>query len=157
MKRYILCENIRSAYNVGNIVRTADALQRGMVTTWYTAPPSSHPKVQKTALGAQDSIQLHEFSEPQHWLDRAREQWLTLLIAEDTSNAILLSDDEAMKNVHRDVRERWCVVIMGNEVEWVLIETIEQADYVLKIPMRGVKESLNVWQAAAILMWELGR
>lgn len=48
MKRIVL-ENLRSAYNVGNIVRTADALGRGVVRVGYTAR-ADHKQVRKTSL-----------------------------------------------------------------------------------------------------------
>jgi tRNA G18 (ribose-2'-O)-methylase SpoU len=46
-------------------------------------------------------------------------------------------------------------VIVGNEVTGVEQETLEKSDIITHIPMLGIKESLNVGQAAAIIMWEL--
>jgi tRNA C32,U32 (ribose-2'-O)-methylase TrmJ len=46
-------------------------------------------------------------------------------------------------------------VIVGNEVTGVESETLEKSDIITHIPMLGIKESLNVGQAAAIIMWEL--
>ncbi len=46
----VILENIRSAYNVGNVVRTADALGRDVRITGYTPSPLEHPKVKKTSL-----------------------------------------------------------------------------------------------------------
>ena len=46
-------------------------------------------------------------------------------------------------------------VIVGNEVTGVESETLDKSDIITHIPMLGVKESLNVGQAAAIIMWEL--
>src|SRR5882757_1256760 len=49
-------ENIRSAYNVGSVFRTADAfLLEGIYLTGYTAKPP-HKEIKKTALGAEDSV-----------------------------------------------------------------------------------------------------
>ena len=51
-----LLENIRSAYNVGSVFRTADAfLIEAVFITGYTAKPP-HKEITKTALGAQDSV-----------------------------------------------------------------------------------------------------
>ncbi len=47
-------------------------------------------------------------------------------------------------------------LIMGNENTGVLAETLRDVDYIVHIPMQGMKESLNVAEAAAILMWEVG-
>jgi tRNA G18 (ribose-2'-O)-methylase SpoU len=46
-------------------------------------------------------------------------------------------------------------VIFGNEVEGILPQTLEAVDDVVAIPMRWVKESLNIGQSAAIFMWAL--
>jgi len=44
---------------------------------------------------------------------------------------------------------------MGNEVTGVETSTLEQSDYIVHIPMLGSKESFNVGQAAAIIMWQI--
>jgi tRNA G18 (ribose-2'-O)-methylase SpoU len=46
---------------------------------------------------------------------------------------------------------------MGSETDGVLPETLDFCDYILHIPMQGIKESLNVAEAAAIMMWEIGK
>jgi tRNA G18 (ribose-2'-O)-methylase SpoU len=46
----IVLENIRSAYNVGNVIRTCDALGYGAVISGYTPHPSRDTKVAKSAL-----------------------------------------------------------------------------------------------------------
>ena len=50
MKNIIILENIRSAYNVGNVVRTADSLGRDVRIVGCTPSPLDHPKVLKTSL-----------------------------------------------------------------------------------------------------------
>lgn len=50
MHNLVILENIRSAYNVGNIVRTADSLGREVWIVGYTPSPLTHPKVLKTSL-----------------------------------------------------------------------------------------------------------
>ncbi len=142
MKR-IVCENIRSAYNVWNIVRTADGLGRWVIISWYSAP-LDHPKVQKTALWAQEEIQHKHFLDPQDTLDRLKEAWCTIIAAEKSEESIPL---DQIKNIEGD-----CAVIVGNEIVGVMQETLDQVDHIVHIPMLGCKESLNVWQASAIFM-----
>ena len=50
MRNVVILENIRSAYNVGNVVRTADSLGRDVRIVGYTPSPLTHPKVLKTSL-----------------------------------------------------------------------------------------------------------
>lgn len=51
-------------------------------------------------------------------------------------------------------REENLAVILGNEVEGVLPSTLTAVDHIVQIPMKGIKESLNVGQSAAIFMRE---
>ena len=48
-------------------------------------------------------------------------------------------------------------LVMGSETSGVLPETLQACDYILHIPMQGIKESLNVAEAAAIMMRELSK
>jgi tRNA G18 (ribose-2'-O)-methylase SpoU len=75
---------------------------------------------------------------------------MQVIAAEITPNAVSLSDFSS--SCVEDV-----AVIFGNEIEGVLPSTLEQVDRVVKIPMQGIKESLNIGQSAAIFMWELGK
>ncbi len=57
----VLLDNIRSAYNVGSIFRTADAfLIEAIFVCGYTPPPT-HRSVHKTALGAVDTVNWMQF------------------------------------------------------------------------------------------------
>jgi len=56
MHNVVILENIRSAYNVGNVVRTADSLGRDVRIVGYTPSPLTHPKVLKTSLGAEQNV-----------------------------------------------------------------------------------------------------
>lgn len=60
MKSVIVLENLRSAYNVGNIIRTADALGWEVWLVGYTPSPfalqKGKAKVAKTALGAENHV-----------------------------------------------------------------------------------------------------
>ena len=60
-KRIVILENIRSAYNVGNIIRTADSLWWEVWIVWYTPSPLDNPKVCKTSLGAENTVWLRQF------------------------------------------------------------------------------------------------
>lgn len=87
----IILENIRSAYNVGNIIRTADALGRDVWITGYTPSPLDHPKVKKTSLGAEENVNLKQFNYTQDAINYAQEQGIQLICAEITPDAIALN------------------------------------------------------------------
>lgn len=71
-----------------------------------------------------------------------------MLAAEIADGAVALGDFDHQKNSS-------LALIFGNEVEGVLADTLKLVDQVVYIPMQGVKESLNVGQSAAIMMWQL--
>ncbi len=154
---FVILENIRSAYNVGNIIRTADALGWWVVISWYTARPSSQPKVAKSSLGAEKSvtiIEMEDLRETQPALDRAKKNDLTLVAAEITeSSTNLVSFTQEMSTLTNVSYG----VVFGNEVQWVEQTTLDTVDYIVHIPMLWVKSSLNVWQSCAILMRELSK
>lgn len=153
MKR-IVVENLRSAYNVWNIIRTADALGRWVIFVWYTARPD-HKEVKKTALGSEITIAQMEFKELNDALYYMNTHGL-VIAAELIEKSIPLTDIHT-KIKTLDKSDGDLFVIVGNEVTGVELETLEKSDIIAHIPMLGIKESLNVGQAAAIMMWELQR
>lgn len=153
MKTVIL-ENIRSAYNVGNIIRTADALWRHVRLAWYTPDPDEQPKVKKTSLWAEEHVGLKRFDNSQDAMAYAKENNIITTAAEVTNDAVDLS---VIWEELSQEKSDGVAVIFGNEVDGVLEETLESVDKVIYIPMNGIKESLNVWQTSAMFMWELGK
>lgn len=146
MKHLVVLENIRSAYNTWNIIRTADALGRDVVLSWYTPDPEEKLQVAKTSLGAEQKVIINQFWNPSECLKRIREQWYYIVAAEITDESTSIRWLDCTTPV---------ALIMGNEKTWVLQETLDTVDKVLHIPMEWMKESLNVGQAAAIMMWEI--
>lgn len=149
-KSLIILENIRSAYNVGNIIRTADALWYDVILSWFTPHPEAKHQIIKTSLGAEQSVNLRQFWNANEALQWIKERWYTLVVAEHHEkssdlNALNLPGDKAYP----------IAILVGNENTWVSPETLFQADYITHISMQGIKESLNVGQAAAIVMREL--
>ena len=139
----VILENIRSAYNVGNIIRTADALGWQVRLTGYSPSPMDNKKVVKTSLGAEETVGLRQFGFTQEAIDEAKKLGFRVFAAEITDTAISLDQCEANQSI---------ALVFGNEVDWVLPDTLAAVDSVAYIPMKWIKESLNVWQSAAIMM-----
>lgn len=149
MKPAVALENIRSAYNVWNIIRTADALWYDVILLWYSPSPFENEKVLKTSLGAEKNVNIKQFYNVKKWLDYLRQTYNLLIGAEIVKGAIsLLELSEKINN------SSFCI-IFWNEVNWISLETLEKLDIISYIPMNWVKESLNVCEAASIFMWEL--
>lgn len=147
MKNVIMLENIRSAYNVWNIIRTADSLGRDVWMSGYTPWPDEQPKVKKTSLGAEENVWLKRFDDALQAISYARENDFDVLAWEITPNAIDLAKyQKTGKNI---------MLILWNEVDGVQKKTLETVDAVVYIPMQWIKESMNVGQSSAIFMREL--
>ena len=147
-RKIVVLENIRSAYNVGNVIRTADSLWREVWITWYTPSPIDNPKVKKTSLGAEENVWLRQFDYTEDVIKECKNLNIPCISAEITPDATSLSEYSKDFN--------WSIaIVFWNEVEWVLPQTLKQVEKVVYIPMQWIKESMNIWQSTAIFMREL--
>ncbi len=138
----VIIENVRSAYNVGSILRTCDAaLVERVIVAGYTPAPD-HPKVQKTALGAQDGIAWDRTPTSREAVQHLRGMGYTIAVLEITDGSMLISDLQAE---HFPI-----ALLIGNEVTGVTDEMVATADIALEIPQYGSKQSLNVGVAFGI-------
>lgn len=142
-------ENVRSAYNVGSIFRTADAfLIEAIYLCGYTAYPP-HKEIRKTALGADETVHWKHFNNVNSALEELRQQGYRIFAVEQAINSLKLDGIEQF--------EGKLAVVFGNEVTGVEQTTIENCDGCLEIPQFGMKHSLNVSVAAGVVLWELVR
>ena len=143
-------ENIRSAYNIGSVFRTADAfLLDAIYIVGYSAVPP-HKEIRKTALGAEESVTWKHFPGSKEAIADLKEQGYMVYAAEQTAGSILLQD-------LKPTAEQKVAVIFGNEVSGVEQDTIHLCDGCVEIPQFGMKHSLNIATAAGVVLWELVR
>jgi tRNA (guanosine-2'-O-)-methyltransferase len=90
-------------------------------------------------------VGIRQFDSTADAIDEAKKHNYTVIAAEITENAIDLS--EFSKTKTSDV-----AVVFGNEVDGVLSTTLKIVDHVVYVPMKGIKESINVGQTSAIFM-----
>jgi len=146
----IVLENIRSAYNVGSVFRTADAfLIEAIYIVGYSAKPP-HKEIKKTALGAEETVDWKYFKTPAEAVTELREKGFHVFAAEQAEkscklNAISFESGEKI------------AVVFGNEVTGVEQSTIQLCDGCIEIPQLGMKHSLNIATAAGVVLWELVR
>ena len=143
-------ENVRSAYNVGSVFRTADAfLIESIYICGYTAKPP-HKEIKKTALGADETVDWKSFSNAQQAIDALKGQGYAVYAVEQTENSFTLHTFEKPSSGK-------VAVIFGNEVTGVEQSTIQLCDGTIEIPQLGMKHSLNISVAAGIVLWELAK
>jgi len=140
-------ENIRSAYNVGSVFRTADAfLIESIFITGYTAKPP-HKEISKTALGAQDSVDWKYFEKTQDAIEHLKKESYKVFAVEQVTDSIFLENLS-------DLSLNKIAFIFGNEVTGVDEKIIPLCDGCVEIPQFGMKHSLNISVAAGIVLWE---
>jgi 23S rRNA (guanosine2251-2'-O)-methyltransferase len=143
-------ENIRSAYNVGSVFRTADAfLLEAVYIIGYTAQPP-HKEIKKTALGAEESVTWQHFVNANDAITQLKADGYKVYAVEQVVNSLMLQEI----NFTSDEK---IAVIFGNEVTGVEQETILQCDGCIEIPQLGMKHSLNIATAAGVVLWEIVR
>jgi 23S rRNA (guanosine2251-2'-O)-methyltransferase len=143
-------ENVRSAYNVGSVFRTADAfLIEAMYICGYTAYPP-HKEIKKTALGADETVAWKHFKSIDEAIKDLRDLGYKVYAVEQAVDSYKL---QAISYEH----DEKIAVIFGNEVTGVEQTTIEKCDGCIEIPQLGMKHSLNISVAAGIVLWELVR
>ncbi|MEP7143063.1 MAG: RNA methyltransferase [Ferruginibacter sp.] len=146
----VVLENIRSAYNVGSVFRTADAfLLEAIYICGYTCTPP-HKEIKKTALGAEDSVLWKHFENTGLALHKLNELGYKVFAVEQAEGSTLLHDFDCSTNDK-------IAVIFGNEVTGVEEATILQCEGCIEIPQFGMKHSLNIATAVGVVLWELVR
>lgn len=144
----IVLDNVRSMNNVGSVFRTADAfLMEGIVLCGYTPRPP-HRDIQKTALGATETVAWSYVGEITTALQELRDKGYRICAVEQTEGSTFLHQWEIGPG------EKWAL-IFGNEVEGVQEAALALCDAVVEIPQSGMKHSLNISVATGIVLWEL--
>ena len=144
----ILVENVRSVHNVGSIFRTADGFgSEKIYLTGYTAYPP-RDDLHKTALGAEESVPWEYYKDPIIAAKTIKKNNIPLILVEQTLKSQSIYDIKIPFPV--------CFMV-GNEVVGVSEELSSLADMHVELPMRGIKQSLNVSVAVGVIGYELSR
>lgn len=135
----IYLDNIRSAHNVGSILRTAEAFRLGSVYFSGMTPFIDHPQVQNTSMGTYE------------WITCSREKSIEQL----PRPIIAIETSDHAQSIYEFIFPESFTLVMGNEEYGCSDSTLGQADFLLEIPLRGRKNSLNVANSFAIVAGEI--
>lgn len=161
----LVLDNIRSTYNVGAILRTAEGFGvEKVILSGYT--PRVHDasllphlrdkldrEIHKTALGAEDMLDIYSSGDIISDLKELREQgWQIVGLENNIENVpIYALNSKKLKNKLTDK----VVLILGEEVNGINYSLYDIIDLFVEIPMKGKKESFNVSVAAGIALYGL--
>jgi 23S rRNA (guanosine2251-2'-O)-methyltransferase len=143
-------DNIRSMHNVGSVFRTADAFLIDAIFLCGYTPQPPHRDINKTALGATDSVDWIYFPTATEAVQELKNRGYKVLAVEQTEGSVSLEKF----SVKTDDK---IAVVFGNEVEGVQNDVLKVVDGSLEIPQLGMKHSLNISVAAGIVLWEIVR
>lgn len=148
----VLLHNVRSAYNVGSIFRTADAASVAKIyLTGYTPTPRdrfgrTRKDIAKVSLGAEQYVSWEYEKSPRAIIARLKSKGWTIVGVEQ----------DARSRDYRKFRAKGkTLFIFGNEVRGLPQSVRDLCDNLVEIPMHGKKESLNVAVAAGIVLFSI--
>jgi 23S rRNA (guanosine2251-2'-O)-methyltransferase len=144
----IVLDNVRSQSNVGSIFRTADAfLTEAVYLCGITATPP-HREIQKTALGATESVAWKYFTRTSDAIKELRNSGFRIIGIEQTVGSVELQEMVINKGARY-------ALIFGHEVNGVDQEVLDLCDMSVEIPQFGMKHSFNIAISVGIVLWEL--
>lgn len=154
----LIAHDIRSAHNVGSLLRTAEGLGAQVLLTGYTPYPlieqddrlphianKLHRQISKTALGAETKTIWSRNPDLLAALASLKADGFKIVGLEQTKSAVALSAYSFAEKT---------ALLLGSEVTGISPDIIGRCDQTVVIPMFGEKESFNVVQAAAMAMYE---
>ncbi|MEQ8243649.1 RNA methyltransferase [Fulvivirga sp.] len=143
----IFLDNVRSLNNVGSAFRTSDAFLIEKIYLGGITGTPPHREIQKTALGATESVAWEHVPESLPFLKKLQTEGYKIISIEQAENSTSLLDFTPDKS------EKYCLVF-GNEVFGVDQEIVSASDVVIEIPQFGTKHSLNISVSLGVVIWE---
>lgn len=145
---YVVCDNIRSLENIGSIFRTTDALGINKIFLCGICGKPSHPKISKTALGAEKWIDWEYQKQVWKVIEKLKKEKVFIVVLEQEKKSLPLMR----------FRPKFpLALVVGNEIKGVSKSVLKRADQIISIPMFGKKESLNVAVAFGIAAFEINK
>lgn len=143
----VVLDNVRSMHNVGSVFRTADgfAIEKLYLCGITAQPP--HREIEKTALGATQSVEWIHFENTTEAVDSLRAQGYRIIAIEQAAGSLML-------NAYQPETAEKYALIFGNEVNGVSDEVMAKIDECIEIPQFGTKHSFNIVISAGIVLWD---
>lgn len=125
---------LRSCHNVGSIIRTTEAFRLGPIIFSEDMMPITHPQIKKTSMGSFEHVSITQKN-----INTLPRPWIGI---------------ETIDCAH--IYNEWlypkhCTIIIGNEERGIHTHLLEQCDTIIQIPLVGIKNSINVANAFAII------
>ena len=143
----VVLDNIRSMHNIGSIFRTSDGFAVEQIYLCGITAQPPHREIEKTALGATQSINWAYFESPLQAVEKLRAEGYQIIAIEQAEYSTMLNEFIPLNG-------NKYALILGNEVNGVSDEVMQQIDTCIEIPQFGTKHSFNVVVSAGIVLWD---
>ncbi|MBN7814409.1 RNA methyltransferase [Algoriphagus pacificus] len=144
----LVLDNIRSLNNVGSAFRTGDAFRIEKIYLCGITGTPPHRDIQKTALGATDSVEWAYTDTTLSAIDSLKNEGYKICALEQVDQSVKLHE-------FFPEQDDKIALVFGNEVFGVEEEVLQASNYVLEIPQLGTKHSLNISVTLGIAVWDL--
>jgi 23S rRNA (guanosine2251-2'-O)-methyltransferase len=143
----VVLDNVRSMHNIGSVFRTGDGFAvEGVYLCGITAQPP-HREIEKTALGATQSVNWKHFETTLDAVSALRAEGYKIIAIEQAAGSTML-------NTFKPSTDEKYALIFGNEVNGVSDEVMAKIDQCIEIPQFGTKHSFNIVISAGIVLWD---
>jgi 23S rRNA (guanosine2251-2'-O)-methyltransferase len=143
----IVLDSVRSMHNVGSVFRTSDGFAVEQICLCGITSQPPHREIEKTALGATQSVNWTYHADAAEAVDLLREQGYIIVAIEQAQNSVMLNEFEPQA-------DQKFALIFGNEVNGVSDEVMAKIDTCIEIPQFGTKHSFNIVVSAGIVLWD---
>jgi len=142
----MILDNIRSPFNVGSMFRTSDCLGIKELALCGITPKPPQPKIDRTSMNTVDIVSWRYFQETEDAIKFYKNEGYEIYAVETATNSVPLFE---IGNFDKKV------LIFGNEEFGITEEIISLCNKVIEIPLMGIKNSMNVSNAFAIVSYEI--
>lgn len=140
----VILDNIRSALNVGAIFRTCEGAGVSRIILGGITPYPPHPKIKKTALGADEFVPFEHKQNLLKQIEALKEDGFEIISIEESKESTSFFEYEFSDKI---------AFVFGHEITGVSMEVQDLSDSILELPMMGQKRSLNVATVAGITIY----
>ncbi|MEG1635170.1 MAG: RNA methyltransferase [Rikenellaceae bacterium] len=142
----LVVDNVRSQNNIGSFFRTSDAFRIEQIILCGISATPPTKDIHKTALGSELTMAWQYEKECIDAVRKLKEKGYEIYAVEQVEQSISLGDFTV------DHNKKYALVV-GNEVDGVAQEVVDECHGAIEIPQEGTKHSLNVSVAAGVVLW----
>lgn len=143
----VVLDDVRSMHNVGSIFRTCDAFLAQKIYLCGITPCPPHRDIQKTALGATESVDWEYFEDALKCIEFLKASDYKIVTIEQVENSLKLQNFLPEQSVKY-------AFVFGNEITGVKQEIVDVSDFCIEIPQFGTKHSINIAVSVGIVLWQ---